>query len=88
MNLDISYAEFSYVRELVKKEQLRLWKEKWLPLLTAHGKRNILTVYSRVMRRKTILTDEGCCSLLLAHIDDAEKKVQELLKHGLKGGKK
>lgn len=80
MTLNMSYAEFSLLRQLVKAKQMELWKTRWLPGLK--GKESmtpaqIKEAFDEKMNREVpdwdvICTDEDCCSMLLRRFNDME----------------
>lgn len=93
MNLgDISYAEFSLLRKLVKAEQMDIWRREWAPRL----KKGVTVEeaeksFQEIMNDKATYeayekwgvpvppTDRGCCSILLRRCEEEEKKVGALL---------
>jgi len=89
MKLDVSYAEFSLLRELVKAKQMSIWKEEWASRL---GKDisldKISGIFHKVMETdvgpceetfQNLLTDRGCCAMLLYRFEKAEKELQTAL---------
>lgn len=85
MNLDMTYAEFAYLRELVKKDQMRIWREEWAPYLGKNA--DFPKAFELVMEDQgaceepfcNFLTDTGCCAKLLYRFEKAEKEVQTAL---------
>lgn len=75
MKVDMPYPIISFLRELVKTEQNRIWKSKWAPYIK---KKDVYfpSIYNRVMGRKNILTKEGCCAIAQEIFEKAEKEVQ------------
>lgn len=82
MKLDISYAEFSLLRDLVSAKQMDIWREKFLPRLK-HGA-NTANAFKMMMSKKTTLTDRGCCALLLHRFQKAEEEVRKAIYAGKK----
>jgi len=99
MNLgDISYAEFSLLRELVRAKQMDIWQREWAPRLKKGTTiEEAEKSFQETMNDKALyeahkkwgvaapLTDRGCCSMLLYRFDEEEKKIRKTLE--LKGGK-
>ena len=77
MNLSMSYAEFSLLRELVKKEQMRIWNKEWLPRLKKRA--DAAKTFERIMGEKMVVTDRGCCAMLLDRFEKAEKEVHDVI---------
>lgn len=77
MNLDISYAEFSFLRDLVKEKQMKIWREEFLPRLKHTV--DMPRAFKMLMGRKTIYTNRGCCALLLHKFDEAERQIHKAL---------
>lgn len=85
MKLSMSYAEFSLLRELVKKKQIELWEEHWLPALrgrTTMTPTEIRAAFDRKMNREsvvfdTISSDEDCCSMLLRRFQEMETEFKK-----------
>lgn len=74
------------MRELVKAKQMKIWKEEWAPRL---GKDisldKISEIFHQVMEKdvgpceetfQNLLTDRGCCAMLLDRFEKAEKELQ------------
>jgi len=87
MKLDISYAEFSLLRDLVKAEQMRIWKDEWVPRLRKNmGVDEISTLFHKKMEEtapepfQNFLTNRGCCAMLLHRFEEMEKELQEVIK--------
>lgn len=90
MNLgDITYAEFSLLRDLVKAKQMDIWKREWAPRLKEQVMvGDVIKSFEEVMGMGDMLkacqkgevaipcTDTDCCALLLYRIDEEEKRVQ------------
>lgn len=93
MNLgDITYAEFSLLRDLVKAKQIDIWKREWAPRLKERVKiENVRKSFEEIMGARAMhkacqkgevavpCTDTDCCALLLYRIDEEEKRVQTSL---------
>lgn len=98
MNLDMSYAEFSLLRDLVRAKQMDIWKREWAPRLKKGiTGEEIEKIFEETMNDKALyeahkkwgvaapLTDRGCCSMLLYRFDEAEKEVRDTIYAGEKG---
>lgn len=93
MNLgEITYAEFSLLRDLVRAKQLDIWKKEWAPRLKKElTVEEIGKIFRKVMREGAVhkachksevavpITDRDCCILLLRRMDKEEQKVREAL---------
>lgn len=98
MNLgDITYAEFSLLRELVRAKQMDIWQREWAPHFKELTVEEIEKNFQKIMGGEAMheacqnvevaipATDRDCCAILLRRIDKAEKEVQEVM--GIKGEK-
>lgn len=75
MKLDISYAEFSLLRELVKAKQRSIWKEQFVPALN-HTVTDARNAFKMLMSREATCTDRGCYAILLRKFGEMEEEVQ------------
>lgn len=82
MKILMSYAEMSFLRELVQKAQLDIWKKRWLPGLEKKDlpATEIEDAFNRIMNREMknwepISSDEDCCSVLLKRFQEAESSI-------------
>lgn len=84
MIIDISYPELSFLRELVSKEQYRIWGERWasrLPKDTPVDK--LEEIFNQIMIKSVCdkpLDDRGCCVILLRKFQEKEDEMQKALK--------
>jgi len=92
MNLgDITYAEFSLLRDLVRAKQMDIWQREWAPHLKELTVEEIEKIFQKVTREGIIhkachkgeaavpITDMDCCILLLRRINEEERKVRKAL---------
>lgn len=83
MIIEMSYAEMSLLRELVKAKQLKIWRTVWLPRLRDKNKsaEELNTLFNEIMNKEEnwTLTDTSCCQKLLSRFREAEQKVQKAL---------
>lgn len=95
MNLgNITYAEFSLLRELVRAKQMDIWKKEWAPYFTDRSVEEMEKLFQRIMGGDAMheacyneevaipATDRDCCAMLLRRIDKEEKKIQGILRQG------
>lgn len=93
MNLgDITYAEFSLLRDLVRAKRLDIWKREWAPHFEELTVEEIEKNFQKIMGGDAMheacynaevacpATDRDCCAMLLYRIDEAERKIQETLR--------
>jgi len=89
MKLDMSYADFSLLRELVKAKQMSIWKKEWASRLDKDiSLDKISEIFHQVMETdvgpceedfQNLLTDRGCCAMLLHRFEKMEKELQTVL---------
>ena len=87
MNLELSYAEMSLLRELVKKKQLNIWQERYAPRLRgglsieeiAKTKDEIMNVPLEELKECGPINDITCCALLIDKFEQLENQVREAL---------
>lgn len=78
MELSISYAEMAFLRELVSKEKLRIWRELWLTKMTSNKER-ALELFEKWDEKKCLgvpLDNLDCCRLLLQRFSVVEQNIQ------------
>ena len=82
MNLELFYTELSFLRELLQKEKMRIWREDFLPRLKDKSDKNIKEVFDKMMESEVplgsrVLTDTDCCKSLLQKIRNIEIQIKE-----------
>lgn len=79
MEIDVSYAEMAFLRELVSKEKLRIWRELWLTKRTPKNKERALELFEKWDEKKCLgvpLDNLDCCRLLLQRFSVIEQNIQ------------
>jgi hypothetical protein len=81
MNIRISYAEMSFLRELVKNKQLEIWRELFLPEFEGLPSNEIDKAFNKLMNPiyDIPLTNRACCAKLLKIFETEEKKIKKAL---------
>ncbi|MBA7487135.1 hypothetical protein ES707_22697 [subsurface metagenome] len=89
MKIDLSYAEMSFLRELVGKEKMEIWKSRWRHSTKGMSIKDINEMMDRIFKNPTyhdseieppVFTDETCIGRLLHKFDKYEKIIQSELK--------
>jgi len=57
MNIDISYAEMAFLRDVVSEKRMEIWKTVWLPGLKNKSKEDVDAVYKKVMTNPACWAD-------------------------------
>ena len=86
MNIELSYAEMSLLRELVGKKKLKIWRTVWLPHLANKSYKEIEEIYKKIMDKPAhgIATETDCCNMLLKRFQQKEEEIKIDLKSGEK----
>ena len=80
----ISYGEMAFLRELVSKEKLRIWKEEWYSRLrsTCKEKNEAVEIFTKWDEEKCLgvpLNNLDCCRKLLCRFSVVEQNIQVAL---------
>lgn len=80
MIIEMSYAEMSFLSELVKAKQLAIWRELFLPEFEDSTSKDIDTAFEQLMSPvyEFPLTDRACCAKLLDKFAKAEEIVHKV----------
>lgn len=84
MVLELSYAEMSFLRELVGAKQQEIWQKRYLPALKkAEDKtiEEIMVLFNDTMGKieDIPLTDQACCAKLLHKFIKLEQEIKAAL---------
>jgi hypothetical protein len=86
MQLDLSYAEMSFLRYLVQKEKMRIWHEEWAANIK--NKSEIASLFEKwnaEQGRKPPLGDLDCCRLLQTKFEELESQAQAAIAEAKEG---
>lgn len=86
MKVDMSYAEMSFLRDLVGKEKMRMWKDKWARRIKKDATyEEIDKLIEKVFRPPPdwdrITSDEQCIGMLLERFRKLERELQRTLEY-------
>ena len=85
MKIDLSYAEMSFLRDLVGKEKIQIWKSRWRHSTKGMSIEDINEMMERIFKNPVyhdskieppVFTDENCIGRLLHKFDVFEKTIQ------------
>lgn len=80
--LVLSYPLLSYLRDVLRKEQHRIWLETYAKNMKRNSTlEQYQEAYKKIIEEcNNILFPQGCCNLILKQIDDVEELCQQALK--------
>ncbi|KKN52828.1 hypothetical protein LCGC14_0608780 [marine sediment metagenome] len=85
MKIEISYPELSFLRDILKEQKMKIWKEVYLPRINTKDTEAIKKSFREMMECEidpysSTCSDRECCILLLSKLQKIEQEMNEDIK--------